>query len=410
MEYMEEHSEFKIENILLMYWGILVGWQALRISPTGSTLDTILKIALIIILVCAYVFHSKGVTRNSFLALMLVLMVSLISFLQANESGLRSLIVYFFPALFAFLSYGLGGEYCISMQRFVSFLYKIIFGVYVMAMYAVIVTPNKFTGALSLSGAYSNELCSFFYNNHEYALYLTAGIFGCLICLKYDYQITKLKKYYLLLGISLFFANLVLTFSRSYILTASILLSVYILFGSRTSLKRLYFAAVVLLLGVIYSSSRMQNFVFAVVFKSNTMSGRDSLLQLALDTFRSGSIFQKMFGQGASATAAFFVEQTQHSSVHNGYMQILLYFGAVALFIMLTFLVSQLFASIKLLAVDKEIGIICVALNLAAFLPMITTTTSLFSSSVDSFFLTMFMIVVPKYIRNSLISDAYMAW
>ena len=63
--------------------------------------------------------------------------------------------------------------------------------------------------------------------------------------------------------------------------------------------------------------------------------------------------------------------------------------------------------TIQTIKKDKFIGTIFTGFAFACIVPMLTTTATIFTSQVDSFFLTMFMIVIPKYVRNSIASETF---
>ena len=97
----------------------------------------------------------------------------------------------------------------------------------------------------------------------------------------------------------------------------------------------------------------------------------------------------------------FFRQEAEHASVHNAYLQTMLYFGTIPLCIMACFLVSQLVANVKLAMQNRTLGVLFVGLTLSCSSMMLTNTAVLFSSPIDSFFLTVFTILVPMYVRNA---------
>jgi len=111
-------------------------------------------------------------------------------------------------------------------------------------------------------------------------------------------------------------------------------------------------------------------------------------------------VVEKVFGYGYAETRAHFVTSLDHGSVHNAYLQVLLYYGLVGCVSMVLFVLTQVITSIRFLRVDRFVGTVSLALVLCAAAMMVTNTAILFTSPIDSFFLTMFFIWVPKYVRN----------
>jgi O-antigen ligase len=162
----------------------------------------------------------------------------------------------------------------------------------------------------------------------------------------------------------------------------------------------------VTLLAIIFIPE-FHRFVFEIVLKGNNMAGRDELNQRAMEYFRNGTIVEKLFGHGIAASRAFFEKTTGHGSVHNAYLQVLVYYGVVGLIFVVAFLVTQIITCVKEMKRNRFVGVVSLGLVLASALIMTTTTSIIFNSSIDSFFVTMFMILVPKYVRNSVNSRRF---
>lgn len=84
-------------------------------------------------------------------------------------------------------------------------------------------------------------------------------------------------------------------------------------------------------------------------------------------------------------------------------LQVLIYYGVVGLAFMIGFIVCRLISSTKLMKASRFLGALNVALTVTCALLMLTNTAIVFNSPIDSFFLTAFTIVIPKYIENAVI-------
>ena len=81
--------------------------------------------------------------------------------------------------------------------------------------------------------------------------------------------------------------------------------------------------------------------------------------------------------------------------------------GAVGLLFLLSFLTSQIWESICFIKRDRFLGSVSLGLVLMAMLMMFTNTPIVFTSPIDSYFLTIFMFVVPKYVRNAISKNRF---
>lgn len=397
-------QDTNIDIVFLLYWGVLVFWQNVNPGSTGSFADTAIKTALILMLVAYYLLHVSMINVRT-LGVVFFLGGNLaISFLSESGVTLRNILTYFFPVVFAFLSCCTGGRFEIDKRKLLRFMRILIGIVSYMAIYAVVTKPEKFLNALSTSNAYGNELTSFFVSSHEYGMYLMAGIAACILCFELESKRTKMKNAILAICLVLFFVNLLLTYSRTAMLATALIVLPYMILNRHRRLPKAMLALFALVLLFVLLVPTLRQYTFDILLKGNNDAGRGELASLAMKAFREGNLPDKLWGQGATAMSAFFKEETSHSSAHNAYLQTMLYFGIVSLCIMICFLLSQLVANIRLARRNRTLGVLFAGLTLACASMMLTNTAVLFSSPIDSFFLTVFTILVPMYVRNALVN------
>lgn len=395
-----EHSFRKnVGFMFVIYWGILVFWQNVSGAQTRGTIDTIIKIGLLAYFIGFYLRRAKVINIKIipvfFLAFSLIITAT-----GESQFSLSNVIAYAYPILFLSMVYGFGDGHEINRSQLVSFCNCVIGITLYAAIYAILFRWDQFAGALSLSAAYGSELCSFFISNHEYGMYLVAAIISCLLCLKYTLKINKKRKIIYIIAIALFSVNLILTFSRTSLLGLGIFLIVYCLFEKAKARKWIIMIAVAIIV-IMTLSPTISTFVNNIVLKENNTAGRDVLFAQGVQYFQNGTLFEKIFGHGINAPRLYFESYYDHGSVHNGYLQVLLYYGLVGFISMSAFILHQVIVSIRFLKVDRHIGAISLALLLSAAAMMFTNTAIIFTSAIDSYFLTIFFIVVPKYLRNS---------
>lgn len=390
-----------ISFVLFVYWFVLVLWQNIGETEARSTIDIIVKMVLIIYFVLYYTMHSKTISKSIILVILLLFSL-LVTILLENSITISSMISYIFSLLFIFMVYCFGNKFEINQKQFLIFLNSIIFVMLYAAVYSFVFCQNQFLHVFSISGAYGNELSSFFVSSHEYGMYLVYAITSCLICLHFKRSGTRSEKIPYILAIMFFLTNLLLTFSRTSILAAFILLFVYILFSGNSNLKFLCVIIIILALIVFLTSSTISDFVYKIILKENNLAGRGTLTGLAIQYFNEGTILEKLFGHGIADSRTFFETITGHGSIHNGYLQVLVYYGLCVFLSMVLFLISQCYSCIKIIRKDRYMGSILLGILMSAIAMMFTNTSILFHSSIDSYFLTIFAVVIPKYIRNSI--------
>ena len=213
---------------------------------------------------------------------------------------------------------------------------------------------------------------------------------------------TRARKAYYIAVLVVFALNLILTFSRTAMAGMAVFLLLFIITG-KGGLRRWVLTILFLLSLVILLSPSVSEFVFRIILKKNNLAGRDVLFDAGLRYYRDGMFMNRTFGFGIQGTRIGFGNR----SVHNAYLQILLYYGAVGLAFLLAFLVSQLWKSIKMIRKDRFWGAVSLGLTGMAMLMMFTNTQIIFTSPIDCYFMTMYMFVVPKYVGNAVRKDKF---
>ena len=393
--------------MLFFYWMILVIWQ--NVNSTGEnlgTVDTLLKAGLLLYLVLYFLIYANKISQKIFAVLAFSIMLLLTFFLETSVD-LRTVIYYAFPILFSAVVYAFGDDFKINKDHLIAFFNCVIILASYTAIYALIFCTDQFKNAFEITSAYGNELSSFFYSSHEYGMYLSFAIIGCLICLRFKRKESIGAKLPYLLVILLLTPNLILTYSRTSIFATVIALVILFIFDKNKKFKRWFLAIVVVAILFVVAIPTLRDFVFEIVMKGNEDAGRNELYQLAIDYFNDGTLIQKMFGYGINESRDFFEVSTDHGSVHNAYLQVLVYYGTVGLGVMILFLLSQLYANLMLMKKNRFMGAIFTAMLLSGCAMMFTNTAIIFNSPIDSYFLTVVAIVVPKFVRNSIYSGVF---
>lgn len=386
--------------MFVVYWAILVVWQNISGAEARTGVDSVIKIGLLCYFVRFYIHRMKRVSSKISIVFLLSV-VLLLTALRTETFSLSILIAYVYPILFMSIVYGIGDRFIISKTHFISFCHCVIVITLYAAVYAIIFCWDQFQGASSVSQAYGNELRSFFYSSHEYGLYLVSAIVSCFLCLIFQPFTSGFRKMIYIICMILFIINLLLTFSRTSIFALVIFMIIFSFIGKGKLRKWIRIFLITSILIIIFSVD-FSNFFYSIVLKENHTGSRDVLLEGAFKYFSNGSIIEKIFGFGISETRFFFKNVYDHGSVHNTYVQILLYYGIVGLVCLIVFIWSQIVACVRLIKTNRLLGSLFLGLVLSASVMMFTNTAIVFTSPIDSYFLTVFMFVVPKYVRNAI--------
>lgn len=394
-----------VSFMFVVYWAVLVLWQNISASETRDTLDTIIKVVLLVYFTVFYMLRARTLNMKVMPVLLLAISLMVTAFTE-KELPLASVIAYAYPVLVLFLVYGLGNGLQINRSHLCSFCNCITCIVAYTVFYALLFCQDQYRDALGAQSAYGNELSSFFISNHEYGMYLVAAIISSIVCLRLRPDMGRIRKIVYIVAIALFALNLVLTFSRTSLLGLGVFLLVYCFF--ETPKARKWIVVVIAIAGVaLLVFPSLNDYFYRIVLKENNAAGRDDLNQYGLQLFKNGTLFEKIFGHGIQDIRKYFAEQLDHGSAHNGYLQVLLNFGFIGCGFMVLFLLSQIVIGFRFLKVSRFVGTLSLALALCAAAMMFTNTTILFTSTIDSFFLTMFFILVPKYVRNSVRDESF---
>lgn len=395
-----------VSFMFVVYWGILVLWQNVSNVELRGTADLFIKIGLLAYFVIFYLVKAKTLNTKA-LAVIALGSSLLITAGSEGQLSLSSLVAYLYPILILLMVYGVGDKLQINRSQLVAFCNCVICITLYAAVYALIFYWDQFSGALEVQYAYGNELSSFFVSNHEYGTYLVAAIISCIVCLRLCPDLRPIGRNLYIATIIICALNLILTFSRTSLLGIGVFLLIYCALGGPKNRKWLIFLVVLFVL-LLNAFPVLSDFVYKIVLKENRAAGRDELFAYGIQYFENGTVFEKIFGYGISAPRLSFEQYLDHGSVHNAYLQTLLYFGLIGCFAMISFILSQVVASVRFLKTDRFAGAFSLSLVLSAAAMMFTNTAIIFTSAIDSFFLTAFFVLVPKYVRNSVCNGTFL--
>ena len=393
-----------LHYFLLAYWFVLLVWQNVGGGDNRSGVDLIIKCALIVMLFAYYFTHMTGIRRDV-LKLILILIMIYGTIKLSNGMAMSEALYYFFPLLFMLLVYGVGGHFEINRRQLLILCKILIIVMTYTALYALIFCFDQFKNAFSIDNAYGNELKSFLFSSHEYGLYLSFAIMAAILCVEIDPNITQRQRILYYLAIVLFGVNLILTFSRTSILAMVIMLICYTFAFAKRRLKAIigwsaFFAVLAILI-----IPPLRDFVWQIVMKENDDAGRENLVDIAMRIYERGTRLEKLFGRDFYYVEDFLQSRSGISSFHNAFITQLIangVVGVVLISVMSILPLRDIYLTTKCNTQYSKVAKFFIGFSLSSLVFMMFNTTVLYASSIDSYFLTLFAVIIPKYVNRSI--------
>ena len=395
-----------LHYVLMMYWLVLLVWQNFGAggSENRGSFDLLIKLILIVVLCMYYFTHATGFRRDILLITMVLVMLYGMDKL-GGTLDLGKILYYFFPLMFLLLIYGCGWRFELRRYQLVRMCNILVIAVAYTAIYALIFCFDQFKNVFTITNAYGNELKSFLMSSHEYGMYLSFGIMGAILCMEFDLNCTKTKKAWYIAAIVLFAINLILTFSRTSLLSFAVMMFCYVILFAKKTLRNWMIALAVALVLTVLIVPVLRDFFWEIVMKENNEAGRDDLRDMAINLFRAGNIDKKILGWDYNMVRAMLAGDRNLGSFHNAYLQQLVSNGIVGVAILVTVIIvtfRDIHQTIKMGTQWSRLPKFFIAFNCAAIVFMFFNTAALFASAIDSYFLTLFVAIVPKYVNRSI--------
>lgn len=406
MECPNSKKNINVCRTFLIYWLALILWQNLFKAETRGGIDAIFKVFLLGFLIVSFLQRKLFINRNNIIVLALFGFSQMITLFLCDiqYQSIGVVVSYLYPIVYIFLVYCIGNNLTATKKQVDKMNNYILIVLLISIFYTLIFDPKQYTKAIQeQDSGYGSELSSFFLSMHEYALYLFYGITVCVN------RITEKKKgyfvYYLLFFT--FFATMVFTFSRTALVGCLVYLCIYALLNRKSNFSKVFVVLVCVAFLVILTTPAISDYVYKVVWKSGHMSSREKLNELAGIYFEEGTILNKFFGHGITSVNTFFVNEGDIQSVHNAYLHVLLCYGITGIAFFVAYLIVQVVNILRFFKYDKAVALSSFGMLVFSILVMIPNTFLIFSSSIDCFFITSMMLVIPKYQRNAVRQQIY---
>lgn len=390
---------YRKSNIIMTmfwYWIIIIVWQYVRPVANRSLIDTAVKMGMFAVILLYAMRNGRGIrlygNTGSCILLFFITQIFTVAFDSGDVStGNIITIVFMFIEIMVFLV--MLDHEVITEEELTKFCRYLLFIALVMCIYNMTYHSGRFLATFTSGSAYGRECKSFLYSNHEFGIYLAAAI----ISSSWLTIRRKLKKVMFLLSAGVLGVNLLSTYSRTAILGCIAALFILVFFYS----KRLFGVISVCSAGIllyITSTPSLNNIIFNKIMKGSFQNGqvldagRSSMYEEEMQNFLDGSFFQKLFGYGYGGKSEF--------GGHDAYLTILLIGGVFMFIFFIAVILMGTNYALKTMRVNKSIGSLMIGYIVFTVLYMVAQTPILFFSSMDSFFITMLAVIIPKYIYN----------
>ncbi|NLK75323.1 MAG: O-antigen ligase family protein [Clostridiales bacterium] len=375
-------------------------WQVFRPVENRSIIDIGVKIVMLGSLLTYVILKSyyNKINLNAMLLLSLYAFTQMISLRNNYDIFNFSYFVdLIFTVSMVFCFMILNSDHIINKEEMILFSKIIVAIVFVLCIFADVFQFDKIINALRTTTGYANAVSSVIASNHEFGLYLSFGIISCVFLLSKSNGSKKNNIIYNLL-IALFFFNLILTFSRTSLLSVLIALFISIMMMRRYRLA--FIGAVIIIVLIIILNPDLRDYFYHIVLRVDHDGNRGNLLKGGFTYFAEASILEKIFGVGQSRTILYAREISISSNFHNGYITILLNGGLTMIIFFIIIVFDNIYNAIKTMKYDKYDGAYLLAASIVMLLYMWGQTPLIFSSDLVSSMLTFYCIVIPKYYYN----------
>lgn len=400
----EKRTGRTIVITVYLYWLVLLLWQNFGNYQSSATI--VGKVVLLVLLIIVFLMNNVKIFATHFFVWSLFAIFMMFNFLliDIKITG-ASLVYYVFPVVFSFLTLVCQNKAAICKKDYLIFLKLFIATVVCMAMYSVFFQTSYFVNLFGLKEAYGNELTSFLISSHEYGMYLVFAITAILICYQNTHRLLHKIIYLAMLG--LFVLNLLATFSRTSMLACAVIIIVFTFVSSNNKIKKWMILTMIVFGVACILLPPIRTFVYNVLLKGSDDAGRFDMWNVAIEQIKDAPIVTKLFGQGYLRTETYFQSNFQHNTVHNMFLQNFLIGGLIGTIFEICVIIGAIKNAIACLGYNRNQAVVFIALAFSVIAFMTTNTASIMQSPVDSYMLTVFAIIIPKYVCNSICRNEY---
>ena len=392
------HSESRrLISILFGYWFIFLIWQNILPYDAGSFSASLGKVILISSLLFYMWRLQISIEVQTFLFWSIFTLFSLIMLMLDENTSIQLAVRYLFPPLLTYLIYISNAKSVVTINDYYIFLKLVVISVTAMCFYSLIFEFKALLGVFSLSSAYGNELSSFFISNHEFGMYLVFGIASLYFLYDNEQVRNKFLYYFLLI---LLVINLIATISRTSMLACILIFFILSLLLTKGNILN----KIIILLGVSILLSIMligfQEFIKTILLKEGNDAGRFDMWLGFIEFYLESSFVHQLFGYGFSFAEEYTKANFNLKLLHNAFLQALLSYGLLGLSFLIGIVIKAIINSFVIYKKEKKLAAFFISLNISCLVFMMSNTACLMESPIDSFMLSVFTIIIPKFVMN----------
>jgi len=385
-----------VTNVMFYYWLVIILWQTFRPVGNRSIVDIGVKVAALVFLLFYGVRHMNSRPSGNFGAFFAFFVISQVFTLlfDTRNIGMGQAINVVFIFFQIILFFMLLGDSQTSEKDLEIFSRLLIAIVIIMCVYNMIFHWDRFSKLFSGGGsAYGNECKSFLYSNHEFGIYISAGI----IVLNWINMSGRRKLKFNFIFYVLFILNLISTYSRTAILGGLVATFIQIFFYSRKLFFWVFGIFIVFIIVSIFYEP-LFDLIFNKVMKGSFSSGkvfdngRRELYEEEINAYINSDFLKMLFGYGYEGVNQF--------GGHDAYLRILLTGGILMFINFVVVIIFGFYNAFICFKFNKSVGACLVGFIVFSLLYMLAQTPILFYSTMDSYFLTLITIVIPMYMKN----------
>lgn len=381
--------------VLYIFFALLL--QILGIDAKGTLGDTVYKILVLssfylIFVTIALKNKSYSIKNIPVILVFMITQVITIFYNDYWEFTNISVLLYFILMLFLFMIFL--KNYKTDIDGFIYFSKNFILLVFISSIYNIISNLSEILSiSLSLS-SYSYNFTSFFDSRNTFSYFLYIAIVLNI------FIINKSKKIWFYLLTSLIMSlNLILTFSRSSIISLAIFVLLYFLLTTKFKGKVFIYLTIILTYFVFITNDSVHEIILYIFRPDVGLTGRTIIYEIGLEFFKSNNI---LFGSGYVKPIKFILETTGNVTFHNSYISLLTYGGVILIsfyILLYSYIVLNL---IRLIKINRYVGMFFLSFFISYIAYTMVEEQLIFFTSVSSFVITLILIFYPISLLNNL--------
>ena len=263
------------------------------------------------------------------------------------------------------------------------------------SVYNLFINFDQLSYLQSFSARYLIKFSSFFVNVNNFGLLLYVSLMAGTYLLMNLYskeQKSKVKVRILTITLFFIFINLILTFSRTTILSTLVFFIVFAILRRR-NIQGLYaVAAIAVFLIGIMQIEVVSDFVNQYIFKTDQgLSNRDRVWAFGFELIKE----RPLFGYGFNHGGALLQEYMGFSGYHNIFIQALISGGVFWLVIFVSFIIFSIINGIQVYKINTVNGSLAIASILSFLVYGMFEGEELFKFGLFGMMLTTYVIIMP---------------